>query len=638
MNHPANSRLRRLSPWLLFGLLLPLRSLLAVELWVSPEGNDRNPGTRERPLASVAVAQRNARELRRVADPGVEHGVRIILRGGVYPLSSPLLFRPEDSGTDASPTILAAAAAERPVLSGGLAVTGWRKLEEEMTELPAAARGNVWVADAPRFGGRILELCQLWIGERKATRARHPSGAAMERLLGWDRERREAVISAALVGAITNPAGLEMFVQQQWEIAILRVKALRLEGARAFLTFQEPESQLEFEHPWPQPILPPAGGGAFFLTGVAQFLDQPGEWWQELPGGRVFYWPRESEDFPRMPVIAPALTTLLEVIGTLDRPVAHVQFQGITFAHTAWRRPSESGHVPLQAGMHLLDAYKLRPPGVGDRRGLENQAWIGRMSAGVTVGGAHDIRFDRCRFEQMGASGLDFVSGTHDNVVTGCIFRDIGGNGIQLGAFQTGGIETHIPYAPSDEREICTRERIANNVLTDCANEDWGGVGILAGYVREATIEHNEIFDVSYTGISVGWGWTRAPNAMRDNRVHANLLQRIATRMCDTAGIYTLSAQPGTVVSENSIGPIAMSPYVDRPDHWFYLYTDEGSSFITVRDNWCPAEKFLQNANGPGNVWLRNGPMVPAAIKDAAGLEPAFRDLRDLIQAFPPIP
>jgi hypothetical protein len=33
------------------------------------------------------------------------------------------------------------------------------------------------------------------------------------------------------------------------------------------------------------------------------------------------------------------------------------------------------------------------------------------------------------------------------------------------------------------------------------------------------------------------------------------------------------------------------------------------------------------NANGPGNEWENNGPMVAQKIKDAAGLEPAFRSL-----------
>ncbi|HEX2851717.1 MAG TPA: right-handed parallel beta-helix repeat-containing protein [Opitutaceae bacterium] len=612
-----------------------LSPLGAAELWVSPDGSDRNAGTKESPFASVSFAQRKARELRRLNDPSTEGGVRIVVRGGVYPLTSPLLFRPEDSGTEASPTRVEAAPGERPVLSGGVAVTGWKKLEGDLRGLPEAARGKVWVADAPQFGGRILEFRQLWVGGGKAVRARNTSGGAMERLLGWNRDKREAVISAALLAPHKNLAGLEMFIQQQWEIAIVRVKDIRIEGERAHLTFHEPESQLEFEHPWPQPILPPEGAGAFLLQGTAGFLDEPGEWWQELPSGRVYYWPREGEDMAKVRAVAPALTTLLEVAGSLDRPVAHVQFAGIIFAHSTWMRPSVSGHVPLQAGMHLLDAYKLRPPGVGERKGLENQAWIGRMPAAVTVTAANQIRFERCRFEQLAASGLDLVSGTKENTVIGCVFRDVGGNGIQLGSFQTGGIETHLPYNPADEREISTRDRIANNLLTDCANEDWGCVAILAGYVREVAIEHNEISNVSYTGISLGWGWVKAANAMRDNRVHANRLTEIATRMCDTAGVYTLSAQPGTVISENYVGPIKMTPYVDRPDHWFYYYTDEGSSHLTVRDNWSPAEKFLKNANGPGVVWERNGPMVTEAIQDAAGLEAPFRNLREFTPSPP---
>ena len=114
---------------------------------------------------------------------------------------------------------------------------------------------------------------------------------------------------------------------------------------------------------------------------------------------------------------------------------------------------------------------------------------------------------------------------------------------------------------------------------------------------------------------------------MRRNVVHANLIHHVATRMSDTAGIYALSAQAETTISENDVHSITMSPYVHDPEHWFYLYADEGSSFSTWKDNWCPEKKFLQNANGPGNVWENNGPEVDAKIKAAAGLEPAFRDL-----------
>ncbi|WP_431210772.1 hypothetical protein ACQ86N_33145 [Puia sp. P3] len=42
--------------------------------------------------------------------------------------------------------------------------------------------------------------------------------------------------------------------------------------------------------------------------------------------------------------------------------------------------------------------------------------------------------------------------------------------------------------------------------------------------------------------------------------------------------------------------------YAHDPKHWFYFYFDEGSSYITIRDNWCPEEKFMRNSNGPGNT------------------------------------
>jgi hypothetical protein len=614
--------------WMVFllagSLIVPVRS---AEIWVSPTGDDGNPGTRERPVASLAHAQRQAREIRRMAVTLPEGGIRIILRGGVYPLSSPLLFRPEDSGTASSPTVVEAASGEHPVLSGGVVVSNWRQLSEEIAGLPAAARGHVWVADAPCADGRVLECRQLWVGDRKAVRARTPDTGVMDRLVAWDRTGERAAIPAALVASIQQSTRIEMVIQQQWEIAILRVRAVNIEGNTAWVTFQQPESRLEFEHPWPQPILPPQGGGAFFLVGAATFLDQPGEWCQEGPGGRILYWPRTGEDLNRERVIVPALETLVEITGTLDQPVTNLQFRGIGFEHTAWRRPAESGHVPLQVGMPLLDAYKLSVPGTPDKATLENQAWIRRLPAGISVSGARHVRFERCRFEHMAASGVDFVRGTRGDLIEGCLFRDLGGNGIQMGMFQDGGVETHVPYDPWDQQEVCTEERIANNVVTDCANEDWGCVGIAVGYARRIAIEHNEVSNLPYTGISLGWGWTPTKNCLRNNRVHANHIHHIATRLCDTAGIYTLSAQPDTVISENSVHSITMSPYVDRPEHWFYLYTDEGSSFITVRDNWCPEERFLKNANGPGNVWERNGPAVPPSIKEAAGLEPAFRDL-----------
>jgi hypothetical protein len=609
---------------LLVGALLCAHLSRGAEVWVSPSGKDSNPGTAAQPFATLARAQQKARDLHEVARTYDYQPVRIILHGGTYFTTKPIVLKPEDSGDRNNFVTIAAAPGETPVLSGGIELRGW-KLASAVSELPGISAGKMWVTDVPKVDGRVLEFRQLWVNGSKAIRAREPNGDNLARLVGWSKTNQTAVIPSAALAGVTNPAGLEMIIDQVWEIAVLRVKSIRVDGTNALLMFHQPESEIEFQHPWPPVVVKPSYQAPFFLAGAIQFLNSPGEWC--VRGGKIYYWPREGEDLPRATVIAPAVETLVEIEGSIEEPVANLEFDGITFADATWLRPSEQGHVPLQACMPMLSAKKLSPKGTPYHPGLDNVAWIGRPPGAVSVKNARNIAFRNCTFEHLASAGLDVQSGTSNSVVEGCWFHDIGGNGIQFGKFSDTNVETHLPYNPADERELCVNDRVVNNLVTDCANEDWGGVGIAAGYVRGIRIEHNEVSDCSYTGISVGWGWTKMTNAMRDNFIHANHVHHVGTRMNDLAGIYTLSSQPGTVVSENSVSDITPSRYVPDPDHWFYLYLDEGSSFITVRDNWCPSEIFLKNANGPGNVWQDNGPQVSETIRAAAGLEPAFQNL-----------
>ena len=553
--------------------------------------------------------------------------IRIVLHAGTYQLAEPIQLHAEDSGTEAGPLIIEATPGEHPVLSGGVAITNWTQLAKRISGLPASAKEKIWVADVPKVNGAALNFRQLWVNGRKAIRAREPNGEDMERLIGWNKTNQVAVIPAVALKGIKNPDGLEMVVDQVWEIAVLRVKSIKVKGANALVTFQQPESKIEFAHPWPPVIVNTNYQAPFFLVNSIRFLDSPGEWFEDLQAGKIYYWPREGEDMPRATVVAPATETLVKIEGSLDYPVSNVQFRGITFAYTTWLRPSEQGHVPLQAGMFMLDAHKLIPSGTPYHRKLDNVAWIGCPPGAVSVENADHISFENCVFENAASAGLVLKNGVHDSSVQGCVFRGIGGNGIQLGNFSDTNVETHIPWNPTDKREISSDEIIASNLITECGQEDWGCCGIAAGYVRDTKIEHNEISNLPYTGISVGWGWSKMTNAMEDNFIFANHVYGVGRRLNDLGGIYTLSVQPGTVIAENAIEDIVPSPYVPDPKHWFYIYLDEGSSFITVRDNWCPAEKFLRNANGPGNVWTNNGPQVSETIKANAGLESQFHDL-----------
>jgi hypothetical protein len=618
---------------LLFTLVLfPFRGWSA-DIYVATNGSDRNPGTEEKPLASVGMALRKAREMRRLHDPAVTGGIHIIVGNGIYRFEEPLFVRPEDSGTESSPTIIRADENAHPVFSGGVSIHGWKKLNGSVSGLPATAAGKVWIADVPLVGGDLLPFRQLWVNGVKAVRARDRNNDSMNRILSWDHTSESCWIPRPAAN-LSGWEGLEMFIHQWWAIAILRIKSIEIKGDSARLHFHQPESRIQSEHPWPAPwISKKAGNSAFYLTGALSFLDAPGEWWLDTRNRKVYYWPRDNENMTTASVTAPVLETLVRVEGTIDKPVSHVYFQGISFEHTGFLRPARQGHVPLQAGMFLLDAYKLKIPGTPDKKGLENQAWIGRPPAAVEVAYAGYTRFEGCRFQHLAATGLDYKRGTFKDSIIGNVFRDIGGTAIQAGVFSDEAFETHLPYKPKDEREVCRNTYIANNLVTDVANEDWGCVGIGAGYVQGITIEHNEVGEVSYTAISLGWGWTKTINAMHSNRITANKIHHYAKHMYDVAGIYTLSPQPGSLIQNNLIDSIYKAPYAHDPDHWFYLYLDEGSSYITVKDNWCPAEKFLKNANGPGNLWENNGPQVADSIKRSAGLQPPYQSLLNELPA-----
>ncbi|WP_321436378.1 right-handed parallel beta-helix repeat-containing protein [uncultured Bacteroides sp.] len=613
-------------PFLLLVLFLGITKASSADIWVSVHGNDRNNGTQASPKATLAGALRQARELRRLKDESVKGGIHIYMQSGTYSLYEPVFIRPEDSGTKESPTVIEPVKGEKVIISGGTSLTGWQKAGH-VNGLPAASKGKVWVTEVPDFNGRTADFRQLWINGKKAVRARNVADfKQMARIVNNDTENEILWVPARSVKAIMNVRHAELVLHEMWAVANLRIKSIKVQGDSAGIRFCNPESRIQFEHPWPRPMLGKGVNSAFYLTNAIELLDQPGEWYYDNATSRLYYYPREGENMKTVSAVVPALETVVQVEGTVDRPVSNIRFEGINFNYTTWMRPSEKGHVPLQAGMYMLDAYTLTPKQVRDDNNhkLDNQGWIGRPPAAVQVQGANNIAFANCNFEHLGSCGLDFVEAAQHVSVEGSIFRDIAGNGLQTGKFNDPSFESHLPYDPADSRVLCANQLIANNYFTDVTNEDWGCVAICAGFVRDVTIQHNEISYVSYTGINLGWGWTQTINCMRNNKVIANNIHHYAIHMHDVAGIYTLSAQPKTVVAENYVHDIVLSPYAHDPNHWFYLYTDEGSSFIEVKDNWCDSEKFLKNANGPGNVWANNGPMVADSIRNRAGLQPDY--------------
>ena len=549
------------------------------------------------PDSSLADAVRKAREMRRL---GKAADVTIHLQAGTYFLYEPLRLRPQDSGLTIE--------GEDAVISGGMKITGWKR------------QGKLLVADVSDFNGRPVDFRQLWVNGQKAVRARDVSDfEQMNRIRTYDKKNHVLWVPRKAVEKILKAPYAEMVLHEMWCTSNLRIKSITPQGDSAAVRFHQPEARLQFEHPWPSPMTPDTKHPSpFYLTNAKELLDEPGEWYHDIREHKVYYMPRAGETIRE--AIVPMLETLVEFIGTAEHPVRNITMKDIRFSHTTWMRPSEKGHVPLQAGMYLMEAYKLRPQiDRPNNHKLDNQGWLGRADAAVELRYTEDCSFDGCRFEHLGGSGLDYVIACRRGTTTKCTFTDIAMNGYVCGSFSPEGLETHLPYQPTDFREVCTGQTVQQSLFYDVSNEDWGCVAICAGYVSGITIDHNTIHDVSYTGISLGWGWNRNLVCMKDNKVHANLIYNYANHMYDCAGIYTLGNQPGTLISENVVRDIATPSYVHDPNHWFYLYTDEGSSNITLRDNWTPSDKFLKNANGPGNVWENNGPQVNNQIKNNAG-------------------
>ena len=583
-------------------LLIVLTLLLPTLLPAQEKDIRVNPGE------SIADAIRQARELRRT---GEAKAVTLHLMPGVYQLYEPLRLRPEDSGLTIE--------GDDAIISGGREINLWK------------TTGKFYTADVPDFNGRPIDFRQLWRNREKAVRARDVQDfEQMHRILTYDKKNQVLWIPKAAVVSLFQKDKIkegceyvEMVLHEMWCTSNLRIKSLTPQGDSVAVRFHDPEAKLQFEHPWPSPMTPNTGHPSpFYITNAKPLLDSPGEWYHDIREHKLYYYPRKNEGTIKVLLATyPVMETLIEVIGTADNPVRDITLKGITFSHTTWMRPSEKGHVPLQAGMYLKEAYKLRPQiDRSNNHKLDNQGWMGRADAAVEVRYGENVSFEGCRFEHLGGSGLDYVLGCHGGTVAHCTFTDVAMNGLVIGSFSPEGLETHRPYAPTDFREVCTKQTVEDCEFFNVSNEDWGCVAIAAGYVSGITIAHNTIHDVSYSGISLGWGWNRDLVCMKDNKVHANLIYNYAQHMYDCAGIYTLGNQPGTIISENVVRDIAKPSYVHDPNHWFYLYTDEGSSNITVRDNWTPEEKYLQNANGPGNTWENNGPQVNESIKSNAGI------------------
>ena len=592
----------------------------SVEFYMSPTGDDRNSGTKQEPFASLTRARNAVREENRT---GQKADITVFLRGGTYELKEPLVLGPEDSGTDKFSVTYRAYPGEKPIISGGRRITGWK---------PGPAK--MWQAELPEVKSQRWYFRQLFIDGKRATRARTPNADSKTPYLKVkDAELKEeegiwrVELAPGEVRNWNNLPDVEIVIRGLW--AIIRKNLASIDQGKGEVILAPPHVSTHFHDP--------KSGRWVFFENAMEMLDQPGEWYLDRSSGKLYYWPLAGEDMSKIEVVAPVLDQLLEIAGTDEQLVRNVHFKGLSFQHAQWPWPPW-GFAGDQAGA----MYAPEPEGFG----FVGEAILWRF--------ADSCSLTNCEITQVGGCGISLQRGCTRSVIEGNHVHDIGSNGINVGenlvTFYDKALEQLLDKDGFDLRpgvtpnyhpppqEVPRGNRIANNHIHACGVDYYGSVGIYVAYTNGTVVSHNLLHDLPYTGISCGFFWGVAPTVCRNNVVEYNHIYDVMKMMDDGAGIYTLGSQPGTVIRGNVVhdvrrNPFAFAPAILRAG----LYFDNGSSEMVVEGNTVYGLALPDSPSAfpvflgwrTRNIVFRNNVIVQAGGKAFCGARPPFLEGKD---------
>ncbi len=512
-----------------------------VQYVVSPDGNDRNPGTREQPFATITRARDAIRH--RKNNDNFDGPVEVILREGTYRIDEPIIFAPEDSGTADAPITYRAADDERPVISGGRPIRNWEK------------DGNLYRTTVSEVAEGELYFRQLFVGGARATRARTPNKfylrtAGPIRPLGNRQEARGDKSTKNgfrfREGDISRWDDLDdvtVELYHSWTSSLHWIKNLNLD--RRIIRFTNYCN-------WPVGYWETYQ--RYRIGNYFEALDTPGEWYLDRDDGVLYYWPREDENLDRAEVIAPVVTNLMEFRGHPEqgRFVRHLRFEGLTFRYQDW-------------------FFKKNQK-------VDGQAHSWNKTAAIQATGLQRTTFRNCEVAHTGTHAIWLGKGCKHNRVVRCLIHDTGGGGVYVGE------PGKVGYMPENDRVKVERNVVENNFIHHTSHRLGGSIGIWVGSSSHNRIRHNEISDFDYTGISVGWDWSQNEeifqrgNIIEYNHVHHN----VGEILSDNGGIYVLGHSPGSVIRKNAVHHIRHYPHINSSRG---LYLDGHTSQYTVENN-----------------------------------------------------
>lgn len=568
-------------------LAAPKSAKNAVVIAVSPSGDDRAAGTPEHPFCSPERAQRAVRLINE------DHDVIVQLADGIYRLSQPLRFTAEDGGRNSHTVTWQAAEGAHPVLSGAIPVIHWRLWDRTR---------EIYVADTPPG----LNARQLWVNDQLAPIA------SIEIRRSDALFTRDGIIlkpGIAIPKGIGETRHLELRATGFFTERISPVE--RVDPGKLIMRQPAWDNNLWGYDTIEKPFHPELSH--LYLANSLSLLTQPGQWYLDPEQGKLYLRPPTGVDISKADVELPRLAVILSIGNSLDAPVRDLTFRGIRFSHTSWLGPSsEEGYASQQSGSYVTGralAYPADPiatcaQGCPAFESVRNE-WK-QMPASVQVSAAERITFDGNVFAHLGQYALGIGNdsnamlsgaglGTGDITISANVFTDCAG-----GAILAGGVRRDAHH-PSDPRQINRQLIVRNNRIQSVSKDYADNSAILSTYVEGAIILHNDISDVPYDAIDIGYGWGmhdaggnpnyrvrmhgydwkqnlvyQTPTTHRDVVVAANRIHDAKKLFHDGGAIYNLSASPGTLITEN---------YIFDNHGRIALYLDEGSRYIIIRRN-----------------------------------------------------
>ena len=529
----------------LLGMLLALHwvdKLPADEMriYVAPHGDDRHDGSEVHPLATLSAAQQRVRE--KVA-AGYQGPVEVVIANGVWRLNQPWKFDHRDSSPQ-TPVTYRAETQGKATLSGGQELVGWQRA------------GDFWVVQLPADYAGEAVLRQLVIDGRYAPRASEPDEGWYRVVRAGPDRRTSFQFDPQGFVEPQQPAGVELVFLHDWSIS--RVGLKQLDRAQQQLVFQH---AIGGDHDFfaidgfePQ--------ARYKLENDRAFANRPGEWCID-PATRELTIRAEPDAAEPPLVILPNQPILLALQGSAAEPVRSLTFAGLNFADTACSLPAAGG-AEVQAGF-------FQPRGESSVA----EGWLNRLAPAVELAFAEDCVLLNCHFEHLGGGGVYVHQQSHRNRIESCLFRRLGGGAVMLG-------DPNPSRNATGEQLVCRDNQLSQSKISLAGQILHGSVGVWVGIAAGTKIENNELSELPYTGVSVGWQWNPEPTGCRDNLVAGNRIHHVMQLLSDGGGIYTLGRQPGTILRDNQIHDVPLNAGRAESNG---IFMDEGSSLILVTGN-----------------------------------------------------